>query len=385
MLREIVNILFNNFVKNLKTYLIPSISADVQEDVDREGMRNISHVSLFTLLFESLIFVVYLVTRSEFDHQTMFSVASVAFAIVTCAIAYQGSREMLSKPTMSHRSVLAFKISFFIAFSTWAAVADYRQYMNGNQVLTFFTVEMLMVCFILFRPLVSTGLMSAAFLGFYLMLYSHDRAAHIVTPNYVMLWLVSIFGMMVRFQTQLHLSAKTTALTYSNKVLENVGRHDGLTGLRNRKALNEDLLKMAGRHICAFMADVNYFKHINDTYGHMVGDSVLQAVGASLRELYPNSHCYRFGGDEFLVLSDRPREELYDSDTYQFHWTSAELSIDVGLSIGSAEGTPETHEQLLELISQADNALYEVKKRTHAPANGGYERRGQKHGRIYAV
>ena len=52
-----MNILFNNFVKNLKTYLIPSISADVQEDVDREGMRNISHVSLFTLLFESLIFV----------------------------------------------------------------------------------------------------------------------------------------------------------------------------------------------------------------------------------------------------------------------------------------------------------------------------------------
>ena len=85
------------------------------------------------------------------------------------------------------------------------------------------------------------------------------------------------------------------------------------------------------------------------------------------------------------MLSDRPREELYDSDTYQFHWTSAELSIDVGLSIGSAECTPETHEQLLELISQADNALYEVKKRTHAPANGGYERRGQKHGRIYAV
>ena len=385
MFGEIENILFKKIIQKLKFYLIPSISVDVQEDIDREGMRNISHISLFTLLFESLLFLAFLLTRSEFDHQTMYSVASVAFAIVTCMIAYQGSREMLSKPKMNHKGVLAFKISFFIAFSTWAALADYRQYMNGNQVLTFFTVEMLMVCFMLFRPLVSTGLMSAAFLGFYLMLYSFDGAARIVTPNYTMLWLVSVFGMMVRFHTQLHLSSKTTALTYSNKVLEKVGRHDGLTGLRNRKALNEDLLKLSGKHICVYIADVNYFKHINDTHGHMVGDSVLQAVGASLRQLYPHSQCYRFGGDEFLVLSEMPKEELYSSDTYHFHWTSTELRFDVSLSIGFAEGTPETHEELLELISQADNALYEVKKRTHSPANGGYERRGQKHGRIYAV
>ena len=57
MLREIVNILFKNFVNNLKNYLIPSISVDVQEDVDREGMRNISHISLFTLLFVVILLV----------------------------------------------------------------------------------------------------------------------------------------------------------------------------------------------------------------------------------------------------------------------------------------------------------------------------------------
>ena len=370
----------------LKDYFLPYVSPEVQEDIDRESMRNINHVSLFVTLFESLTGIIYAVARSDhFDEQFRIGAMSVLIAILSCSLGFYLSRDMLAKPHISHRTVMVFKVLFFVGFSVWGALADYRHYVLGNQMMTFYTVQLLMVCFMLFRPLHGVLLLSAAFLGFFLVLYRYDGAARIVTPNYVMLELVSMFGMMVRFQTQLHLSAKTTALTYSNKVLENVGRHDGLTGLRNRKALNEDLLKMAGRHICAFMADVNYFKHINDTYGHMVGDSVLQAVGASLRELYPNSHCYRFGGDEFLVLSDRPREELYDSDTYQFHWTSAELSIDVGLSIGSAEGTPETHEQLLELISQADNALYEVKKRTHAPANGGYERRGQKHGRIYAV
>jgi len=380
-----MNIFNKNIIQKLKTYLFPSISADVQEDVDREGMRNISHISLFTLLFESLLFLLYLVTRKEFDQRTMYSVVSVAFAIITCTIAYFGSREMLSKPQMSHGNVLAFKISFFVAFTTWAALADYRQYLDGNQMLTFFTVEMLMVGFMLFRPVVNMVLMTAAFLGFYLMLYSFDGAARIVTPNYIMLWLVSMFGMMVRFHTQLHLSSKTTSLAYSNKVLENVGRHDGLTGLRNRKALNEDLPDLLGAHVCVYMVDVNYFKNINDTYGHMVGDSVLQAVSKILRQLYPGGQCYRFGGDEFLVLSEMPKVELYNQDTHRFRWTSEKASFDVGLSIGFAEGTPNTQEELLGLISQADNALYEVKKRTHSPANGGYERRGQKRGRTYAV
>ena len=368
-----IMVIFNK----LKLYLMPTVPTDVQENIDREGMRNISHVSLFALLFESFIFLVFLVTRSGIDQKTMFSVTSVGFAIVTCTIAYLGSREMLSKQQMSHGSVLAFKVSFFVAFTTWAVIADYRQYMDGNQMLTFFTVEMLMVCFMLFRPIVGLTLMSLAFLGLYLMLCSFDGAARIVIPNYLMLWLVSVFGMMVRFHTQMHLSAKTTRLIYTNKVLENVGRHDGLTGLRNRKALNEDVLHMPGTHICAYMVDVNYFKDINDTYGHMVGDAVLQTVSSSLRKLYPNSQCYRFGGDEFLVLSEQPKEELYTKDTYQFRWRSEEASFDVGLSIGYAEGTPMNHEELLDLIARADGALYEVKKRTHSLANGGHERRGQ--------
>ena len=362
----------------LKNYFLPYVSPEVQEDIDRESMRNINHVSLFVILFESLTGIVYAIARSEhFDEQFRIGAMSVLIAILSCTLGFYLSRDMLAKPHLKHRTVMIFKVLFFVGFSAWGALADYRHYVLGNQMMTFYTVQLLMVCFMLFRPLHGVLLLSAAFLGLFLALYRYDGAVHIVAPNYVMLELVSMFGMMVRFHTQLYLSTKTTWLAYNNRMLESVGRHDALTGLRNRKALHEDAVRMIGTHICVYMADVNYFKEINDTYGHMVGDSVLQSVSFSLRNLYPDSRVYRFGGDEFLIVSEHPAEELYAKDTYRFHWSSEKENFDVGLSIGFAEGTPQNREELLDLVSRADSALYEVKKRTHSPANGGHERRGK--------
>ncbi len=86
--------------------------------------------------------------------------------------------------------------------------------------------------------------------------------------------------------------------------------HDGLTGLPARRALNEALQRLDGRYTVA-MVDVDYFKKLNDTYGHDTGDQVLRMVAARLREVPAGGTAYRYGGEEFAVLF--PDTALEDS------------------------------------------------------------------------
>ena len=105
----------------------------------------------------------------------------------------------------------------------------------------------------------------------------------------------------------------------------------------------------------------------------VAGDRILQEVSETLKRLFPGAHYYRYGGDEFLVLSARPVAENYQSDTYAMRPNSCGAKL--LLSIGNAQGAPETYEDLFALISRADKALYAVKERTHSPEYGGHDRR----------
>ena len=77
--------------------------------------------------------------------------------------------------------------------------------------------------------------------------------------------------------------------------------HDGLTGLPGRRALNEALERVGGAYAIA-MVDVDHFKRFNDTYGHEVGDEVLRAVAARLKDALPAGRVFRYGGEEFAIL-----------------------------------------------------------------------------------
>jgi diguanylate cyclase (GGDEF)-like protein len=84
---------------------------------------------------------------------------------------------------------------------------------------------------------------------------------------------------------------------------------DALTGQWNRRALDEALKQQLERHVSSgrpfsiLMLDIDFFKRINDEFGHMVGDDVLRAFAQRLREfLRSDDFCARFGGEEFVVV-----------------------------------------------------------------------------------
>ncbi len=146
---------------------------------------------------------------------------------------------------------------------------------------------------------------------------------------------------------------------------------DALTGLPNRRQLSESLTRaLAGAEryeqpLSLLMIDLDHFKQINDAHGHDVGDRVLRAVAACLREVLREADLYgRWGGDEFLaVLVQTPLEGARQAAQRLCDCTSAlnlaGLGIDgVSLSVGCAPAEGE----LEDVLHAADAAMYAAKR-----------------------
>jgi diguanylate cyclase (GGDEF)-like protein len=149
--------------------------------------------------------------------------------------------------------------------------------------------------------------------------------------------------------------------------------HDSLTGLLNRKAifqtLEEDMIQAArGKtSLALLLIDLDHFKQINDTHGHLVGDDVLREFARRLESnLRPYDHAGRFGGEEFLIVMPGLHEESVErvcdlqQQLSQKYVGASGLELTVTCSIGVAWLNPETRttESLLKL---ADEALYAAK------------------------
>ena len=361
-------------IRKFTQYMNPTLGDKVVSEIDRQSLRSIRIVSMFVLLFESAGLVSFFISNiKDFDRENMISLVSVSYCIILCATAFILSKKMLDSKNFTHNRFFIFKISFFVLFTVWAVFVDYRHYKQGDQMLTFFAVNLIMVCFIIFRPWLGTALVGGAYTGLFILLYSVDNAVRIQPLNFIIMGLISIACNAVRCHGQISVSTNTIRLNETNEALENASRRDGLTGLLNRLALEEDAPKVDGHHTTAYMIDVDYFKEINDHYGHAAGDAILRDVSETLKRLYPEARYYRYGGDEFLVLTYRSPEDNYGADTYDF--LQEKYGVKVNLSIGNAQGSPTNAQELFDLISSADKALYITKKRTHSVAFGGHDRR----------
>jgi len=106
----------------------------------------------------------------------------------------------------------------------------------------------------------------------------------------------------------LGIGSDITARREAEAMLERMATHDGLTGLLNRiglraRAEEPFLSALDGGAFAIALLDIDHFKAVNDTHGHAVGDAVLAAVAASIRDAAPvGAVCGRWGGEEFLIV-----------------------------------------------------------------------------------
>jgi diguanylate cyclase (GGDEF)-like protein len=173
----------------------------------------------------------------------------------------------------------------------------------------------------------------------------------------------------------------TDAVLYREKLerakqeLETMSLTDPLTGLPNRRHLMETLEKEIARHgrgertLSVAILDIDHFKAVNDTRGHLCGDHVLAHLGLAFRErLRTYDFVARYGGEEFcVVLANTPPEEAFlvmerlrenvASTPFLFEGKAVRLTLSVGLASSDGEGGF----TLDSLLSRADEALYRAK------------------------
>ncbi len=140
------------------------------------------------------------------------------------------------------------------------------------------------------------------------LLLSGYRAMRMNNPLYnAIFWAVALLfftllqGYPPALATALFSSAQLLLIVAVLEISYTMAFRDELTGLTGRRALNQALLKLGSRYTIA-MLDVDHFKKFNDTYGHDVGDEVLQMVAAKMSRVGGGGKVYRYGGEEFTVL-----------------------------------------------------------------------------------
>jgi diguanylate cyclase (GGDEF)-like protein len=185
---------------------------------------------------------------------------------------------------------------------------------------------------------------------------------------------VSLFGWFLGRRDDRLLDARD-ALQDQNRQLARLATVDGLTQLYNQRAfrdrLREEVARAArtGQGMALLWLDLDHFKGVNDTWGHLCGDAVLRHV-ASLIQCHARGTdpCFRVGGEEFAVIC--PGATLHDAEAVAERIRAAAAShplftaggpVVVTVSIGvTTHGHGDTEEQLLQ---RADHALYEAKAR----------------------
>jgi diguanylate cyclase (GGDEF)-like protein len=169
------------------------------------------------------------------------------------------------------------------------------------------------------------------------------------------------------------------ALIHAHDDLQFAAAHDPLTGLWNRGAIL-DLLKReayrrqrTGDPLGIIMADIDYFKKINDTYGHLVGDAVLQEVTRRLAlGVRPYDVVGRYGGEEFLIVfpgcsasnlvigAERLRCCVADQP---IETSAGQIPVTLSLGLASAEQARQEVPDCEVFLRAADEALYAAKAR----------------------
>ena len=167
-------------------------------------------------------------------------------------------------------------------------------------------------------------------------------------------------------------------LLHAHEALRFEAAHDRLTGIWNRGAITDLLQRELRRSLRnrdplgVMMVDVDHFKNVNDSHGHLAGDEVLRQVAQRLAETLRNyDYVGRYGGEEFLAVisSCRPSDLISTAERLRMRVAGEPVNtpnfkLPVTVSIGVASSVPggSRHEHWEDLVRSADAALYRAKE-----------------------
>ena len=188
--------------------------------------------------------------------------------------------------------------------------------------------------------------------------------------------LANEYGKLLKqLRKSIHFADRTSnGLFKSNLNLEDIVHYDALTGIYNRRFMEDNFrrfiksLSRSNGVLSVMMIDIDFFKKYNDTYGHTMGDTCLQAVAKALHDTARTDDCViRYGGEEFVILLPNTDETgagifalrlLNSVRSLHIPHINSDIANYVTISIGATTIKVRLFHQYMSYIECADKALY---------------------------
>ena len=373
-MREKIHSLFHK----LKMVIFPDVSKNVRNEIIRENIYRLKKISAAVTVIEIVILTLFCIHYQAAALSYWRSIVSALICVLVSAYVMLHMIKISRDEVSMNKHLLRENMIIIVYYSiliVWGMAASLRHYASGEQMLTFFIVEIVFTCFVTMSPLVSMTLILSAHGIFFLALEWKDGAAKISFLNYLALALLLCAGMITRYHIEVRQIQQRFEVEKLNKKLEILSLTDSLTGIGNRLSVRTAFRNYVGSQVAVMMADVDYFKRYNDEAGHEAGDQVLICVASLLTQYFPKECCFRYGGDEFLVLmkTDEAAEFQHRIDRWLEAVSSVSLpgiSIPLRCSAGFVVERAESEDELRELVHKADKELYLVKETHHRGVRG---------------
>lgn len=350
---------------------LPDLPEETRREIDLDNVRMLTVISTIAMIMESVILMYLLVAGRRNPGNYQFQIRNVSHCVGFCAV-FLVWTELLrrrKKHPLNHISVVFCMSAAYLALSVWGGRTSLYHYEQGDQMITFYIVQLCFVVFIAYEPAHAAILYLLGFCEMFYRMVLIDGASHVNRINYFAFMIMCITAAVVRFHEALNVKVRIGQVEDLNDILKDTAEHDDLTGMLNRHGLQEDLNGYLNTGIHVMMFDIDNFKQFNDTYGHAVGDEVLSRVSNTLKNIFGIEHCYRYGGDEFLAIIPQMDERKFEE--YMNLWSGAVSRIRIPemneqritCSCGYVLGAARSESMLRELIRKADQNLYAMKKR----------------------
>ena len=178
-----------------------------------------------------------------------------------------------------------------------------------------------------------------------------EKIGYLVADNYSNTLELNIVDVMESVAIFIAAEMRNKALTDEMMYM---GSHDSLTGLGNRHALNQSLMLLAdvSTSVGVCYSDINGLKTVNDELGHEAGDELIKTTADIFASVFKKKHCYRIGGDEFIVIMPEVDEDIFEAHVQKLKTKLKKVSVSVG-SVWSKDSS-----NIKTLVRQADEAMY---------------------------
>lgn len=356
-------------LKKIKKILgLEKLHPDVQFFLDSENLNIAVPASFIVLVVEFSFFmntIIYAIKSGRAPSaNNLFYRKLYGFLFLAALPLFIYSTYHKIKKTHFKRFSLDLWLLIFIAsVLVFGTVISIKDFIHGEQILVFITVNLFVACLFMIKPYLAILLIIIPFAVFYYLMATTKGISNATRVNLPVLMGFFITVNIAHYQQFLRLANHNVVNHALAEQLRNASRYDFLTKLKNRTALNMDFEDSDNPNLnssfIVMLTDIDNFKIYNDTKGHHFGDELLKRFASILQNIFGKTHCYRYGGDEYLIVLPEITKDLFlEKINIARELTKKEFHF----SGGYTHGFVSSFEDLHHLINIADQNLYNAKE-----------------------